>query len=334
MKIKEYCGLGFFYLVFLFLPAQAQTNLIPVSENELAPENQMSEEYYFSQGEKQFESQQFREAVKSFKQAVALNPENSKTYNRLCLAYFNLENYRAAIEACQKNIGLEEGKSAIGLFNLGRAYNAASKNEEAVKAFKQAITLQKDFADAYYNLATVYIDLKQYTEAKKMCREAMRLKPEFAEAYFVSGVAKYHLQEFTEAIENFNRAISLNPNVAEIHYNLGVTYLAVRENGKAIERLEKAFQLKTDLSVVPYQLGVAYYRTKKFKKAAEALKSAVEIDPKFERARLALGITYLTLDKKEEALKQYRKLSTANSELAPKLFKYIHADKIIDARKL
>ena len=41
--------------------------------------------------------------------------------------------------------------------NLGEAYAAATRNDEAVETFRQAIRLKPDFGKAYYNLGKTFL---------------------------------------------------------------------------------------------------------------------------------------------------------------------------------
>jgi tetratricopeptide (TPR) repeat protein len=65
----------------------------------------------------------------------------------------------------------------------------AGKHEQAVQAFREAIRLKPDYADAWYNLGVANRESGQYQEAVQACREAIRLKPDDAEAWYNLGVA-------------------------------------------------------------------------------------------------------------------------------------------------
>ena len=64
--------------------------------------------------------------------------------------------------------------------NLCQALNRLRRHEEAVKASKEAIRLDPDYAAAHYNLGVAHGELGQYDEATEALKEAARLDPEAA----------------------------------------------------------------------------------------------------------------------------------------------------------
>jgi tetratricopeptide (TPR) repeat protein len=61
------------------------------------------------------------------------------------------------------------------------AYGKLGRYTEAIEAFKQAIRINPDYADAYFNLGVVYVKLGRYTEAIETFKQAIRINPDFAE---------------------------------------------------------------------------------------------------------------------------------------------------------
>jgi tetratricopeptide (TPR) repeat protein len=62
--------------------------------------------------------------------------------------------------------------------DLGLAYGKSGKHREAIKAFKEAILMKPDYAEAHYNLAITYLILKdkdaalrEYTVLKNIDQE-------------------------------------------------------------------------------------------------------------------------------------------------------------------
>ena len=69
--------------------------------------------------------------------------------------------------------------------NLGIAYNASGKTEEAISSFRKAIEINPNHVKAHYNLSVAYFNEKQYKLAIKYCDKAKDLgfvNPDFLEA--------------------------------------------------------------------------------------------------------------------------------------------------------
>ena len=67
---------------------------------------------------------------------------------------------------------------ALAQYRKGERLAKNGQFTEAVAAYRQAIRLQPDYAQAYYEMGLAYAGLNQYPEAVKAFKEAARLQPE------------------------------------------------------------------------------------------------------------------------------------------------------------
>ena len=74
----------------------------------------------------------------------------------------------------------------------------------------------------------------------------------------------------------------------------------------------------------PRKLGLMYETQKNYKKAAEYLKKASELNEMDSESIYRLGILLLNLNRKTDALNQYKKLKELNPEKAETLFEKIY----------
>jgi Ca-activated chloride channel family protein len=133
--------------------------------------------------------------------------------------------------------------------NVAAAYNAkglesyeSGNYEDAVKSYKQAVKLKKDYSEAHYNLGDAYFQLKQYKQAIEAYKQALRYQSNLPTAYNNIGTAYYKLGEHKKAIEAFKEAIRLDPKPSLTYYNLAATYL---ERGNEQAALDQYKILKT-----------------------------------------------------------------------------------------
>src|SRR5712692_10541361 len=66
---------------------------------------------------------------------------------------------------------------------------------DAVKSYKQAVKLKKDYAEAHYNLGDAYFQLKQYKQAIEAYKQAVKYQSNFPTAYNNMGTAYFKLGE-------------------------------------------------------------------------------------------------------------------------------------------
>jgi Flp pilus assembly protein TadD len=118
--------------------------------------------------------------------------------------------------------------------NLGHAYRAAGRLDDATASIGRALQLQPNFAPAHKNLGVVLIEQGKFDEAVASCQRAIDLNPGDAEAYTNLGGALWNQGRLDEAVTSLTRAIQLRPDLADAHSNLGTVR---RTQGRALEAI-------------------------------------------------------------------------------------------------
>jgi tetratricopeptide (TPR) repeat protein len=90
-------------------------------------------------------------------------------------------------------------------FTLGSALKAQGKLDEAVAAYREAIRLRLDFAQAYSGLVLALKAQGKLDEAVAAYRDVIRLKPDNAEAYFNLGGVLRAQGDYTGSLAMFRR---------------------------------------------------------------------------------------------------------------------------------
>ena len=135
-------------------------------------------------------------------------------------------------------------------YNLGMAYSHKQSYAEAEAAFKRAVEMAPDKAEAYTGLANVYNAQKKFDLAGEASQKAAQLASAGgnvgggAEATYNQGVILWNAGKFAEAKDQFEAAIKADPNMAMAHYQLGMANLNLGQ----IPDARKAFEgyLKAD----------------------------------------------------------------------------------------
>ena len=135
---------------------------------------------------------------------------------------------------------------AIGKFTSAAGLNAAcydcyyniafselqkKEYDKAEAAYKKAIEIKPDYAEAYSGLANLYNATRKFDQAATASAKAMELAGGGggaaagggnADAMFNQGVILWNAGKIPEAKKQFEGAIAANPNHAESHYQLGM----------------------------------------------------------------------------------------------------------------
>jgi len=77
---------------------------------------------------------------------------------------------------------------------------------------------------------------EKQTKAIDAYKQAIRIDPDYADAHFNLGVTYDESDRYKEAIEAYKQVIRINPDDADTHYHLGFLYNALDDKGSALEQ--------------------------------------------------------------------------------------------------
>lgn len=115
-------------------------------------------------------------AEKHYRKVIDLEPTHGKAHLYLGNILFQQKRFDESIEHLRKSVRLLPG-SAIAHNSLGVALRRQDEFAEAETHLKTAISLAPGLADAWYNLAEVLSDMGNLVEAREALQRAHRLVP-------------------------------------------------------------------------------------------------------------------------------------------------------------
>lgn len=182
-------------------------------------------------------------------------------------------------------------QEAIILFNQGNTYKQQGKLAEAIAAYKKALSIDPNFADAHYNLGRTY-----YLQAA----QANNVDPEARFATKGSPTQRYTpkwekgLPELKLALQEFKEAAKLQPRAADIYSMLGLVFHNMGEHDKAIEFNNRAIELDPrglDGQDSRHDNALIYFYVKKRRDlAVQLLEENLKINPSHSASQQLLKI--------------------------------------------
>ncbi|HEV8699993.1 MAG TPA: tetratricopeptide repeat protein [Candidatus Polarisedimenticolia bacterium] len=127
-----------------------------------------------------------------------------------------------------------------------------------------------------------------FEAAQAAFRQAIHLLPDYAEAHNNLGLVLSKMGQEAEAVQVFQEALRLDPAMSEVYNNLGFLYHTTSHFDRAVEMFGQAIQNSSDSAVAYANLGNSLYKMKQPAKAVEAWRRALELDPMNEPARRSL----------------------------------------------
>jgi len=199
-------------------------------------------------------------------------------------------------------------KKALNHFQLGNAYLREGKYRMALFQYQKAEKGDPENSDIQYSLGFTYFQyFNKYEEAITHLQKAISLKKDYSEAYNALGYIYLKQEKWNEAINMFEKAL-LNifyPTPEMVYINMGWAYFKKKDYIKAIDSYKKATELRTDIPSPYFYLGLLYKEMNKYKKAIIEFKKALKIAPKFPDPHLQLGKIYTELKNHERAKEEF-----------------------------
>jgi tetratricopeptide (TPR) repeat protein len=169
--------------------------------------------------------------------------------------------------------------------------------DEAARAASKALELDPDLAEAWASSAMLYARAGGQDErAEAMYRQAISLNPNYATAHQWFSDMLGMLDRHEEALLHAQRAAELDPLSAIINTNLAEQLAATGRFDAADQRLRKAITIDPSMPVSHLFLGlVTAYARNRFADAVPSIERAIELDPDGPTAPSWLAILYLDL---------------------------------------
>ncbi|RKP45607.1 tetratricopeptide repeat protein [Trinickia fusca] len=173
--------------------------------------------------------------------------------------------------------------------NLGNALREAGDLTQAIDAYRQAIALKRDYAEAHNNLGNALREAGEPRAALDSCAQAIELRPGYAEAYNNLGNALKDLCELDAAAASYGKAIAAKPEFAEAHLNLGHVMKAKGHIDAALECYRECVTRAPQLAVAHDSLATLLMHRGEIDAAIESFRRVVALQPDSAPALNTLG---------------------------------------------
>ena len=130
---------------------------------------------------------------------------------------------------------------------LGDAYLALGRYEEAEACFQRVLDIDAVSPGAYLGLAKMFLRRRQPKQALDAATRAISFRYHLPPAHYYLGLAKLGVRDVDGALDAFQVALSQNPNFAEVHGRLARIYSQVfKDEGQAITHRVMAMQIRNE----------------------------------------------------------------------------------------
>ncbi len=184
----------------------------------------------------------FHEPLTFYERTLAYTPTSARMHNNLGNIYFTRGREEDAIRSYREAIELEPGYPNP-YNNLGNVFYRSGDYDKAVPLFIQAIKLNPGYGAAYNNLGIIYCRRGDTEEGIRLLKRSAALNPNDADTLYNLGVIYDMIGRPAEAAASYRASLRLMPDVARVHSRLSRTLRQLGQDGQADYHLKRANEL-------------------------------------------------------------------------------------------
>src|SRR5713101_4484111 len=226
-------------------------------------------------------------------------------------------NFEAAIAPLQKLIA-EKPEVAFAHFQLGYAYTALKRSDEARAEYERAIELDPKMPEAYLNLGILLLDKQQYAAAVTPLTKAIELLPAQSRPRSLLAVAQDRSGDQEAAARSFEGVLHLDPNDLTANHYLGDLDLRRGKPAEAEARFRHALEIRPDAPEILQGLAQSLEAQNK-PEAADVYRKYLVVTPGDSAARARLIHFLLNAQEYDAALTELDRADAGKTPSADSL---------------
>lgn len=138
------------------------------------------------------------------------SPSSYQNHNNLADVYFRHQDYDNAEKELKIAIALKPNYGDA-YHNLGNVYYSTKRYDQAIESYKKSLSFNPNIWQSHQNLSVIYFEKGDYFLAKQEIDEALKINPNGDDLYLSLGILYTKLNEPTKAREALEQALRVNP---------------------------------------------------------------------------------------------------------------------------
>jgi predicted AlkP superfamily phosphohydrolase/phosphomutase/tetratricopeptide (TPR) repeat protein len=208
------------------------------------------------------------QAARIFEALLSAHPQEKAYGYPLAQAYFKAGNLPQARAILERFLDQDENSPGMHLM-LGSLLQAEGNTEPALVHLHKAEKLSPALPQLHVRLGSAYLAGRQFKEAESAFRRALELDGDQADACYGLSVALMRQNKLEESVELALRAVGLQHFYPEAHFQLGSVLAKLNQPARAALAFEHGLAMKPGVPAVHRYLARLYYRLGEFNKTYE-----------------------------------------------------------------
>ena len=224
----------------------------------------------------------------------------------LGIAFAEAHEYRNAVASFRRAIAIAP-RVAPAHYELGRSLVALGDVDEARKELQAAVDLDPSSADAHDELGALLARQGDAAGAEAQFKEAHRIDPARPTTLANLGSIALKQGRAAEAADWYAQAVAKAPAIAGYRYGHAVALIDAGRDDDALAELHETIRLDPSSAAAYDDIGVTLARRGDLAEAQRSFEAAYRIDPKRTSSLINLGGIAASRGEYERAADDYRK---------------------------
>lgn len=234
----------------------------------------------------------YEEALRLFRQAARVDPNNDAARFELARIYYALDMFNESMREMNAVIKISPNNKWYHIF-YAELLAVDGRYSDAAKAYKKVLELDPDFIDAYYDWAFMLIQSENYADAIDVYEQLERIIGPDEKISVQRHQLYMHIGEREKAIQVLQELIKNNPDEIRFYGLLGEIYEEEGDYEGAIEVYEKLLIENENNPFAILSLANAYLQLDQREKYFDYLLKAFNIETLDIDAKIGVLITYV-----------------------------------------
>ena len=258
----------------------------------------------------------WRQALRAFREAVRLAPEQSGFQYCLGVALCRFDRFEEAREAFLAEVRITPGH-APAIAEIGTCLARTGRAREGIPYLQDGLRLRPSMPLAQYSLGLALLTENRRKEALAALDNSIALDGAYAEAYRTRGLAYVMDGQFEKAVDDLQAASTLDSQNYKAILELGVNFGAAAREQQAARLFEVAAEAAPTVALPQYLYGHFLINHRLFERGLSYIDRALALDPLQAEHYVARGFGLLGQGRVEEAVDAYRRAGELDPASAP-----------------
>ena len=223
------------------------------------------------------ESGQEDEAVRAFKKAADLFPQNFSAQIRVADWYYTKGMLEQSLETYKVAETLDSDNPVVQA-RLGKIYVDKNENTKAQVALEKAIKLNPKDAQSHYQLGRLVSEEGKWGRAQSLLSNAISLDPRHGASHYELGIVLLGREKVDSASDEFQKALDLEPKNSDFTMGLVLALVEKKKLDKSLELLLPITKIEKDNPKIFFAICNVYMKKGYFTVATGHCEKSLELD--------------------------------------------------------